>query len=166
MDGFAAAVETLLGHEGGYVSAQVAEARGDSETNWGISKRSYPNLDIKNLTRVQAIAIYRRDFWDALHCGDMPASIGRMVFDMAVNAGQGTAAKALQTAIGGLKADGHIGPMTLAALARANPRAVVDEFCARRMVAYGDTPQQEWNANKLGWARRLMAEHRIALSEA
>src|SRR5207248_918577 len=34
------------------------------ETNFGISKRKYPTLDIKNLTDLGAVAIYRRDYWD------------------------------------------------------------------------------------------------------
>ena len=33
------------------------------ETNMGISRRSYPHEDIKNLTREQAIQIYYYDYW-------------------------------------------------------------------------------------------------------
>ena len=39
--------EELIGHEGGYVNDP--DDRG-GETKYGISKLSYPSLDIKNLT--------------------------------------------------------------------------------------------------------------------
>ena len=43
------------------------------ETKFGISKRAHPDLDIANLTRDQAGAVYRRDYWDRLRCFDLPA---------------------------------------------------------------------------------------------
>src|SRR5688572_24264776 len=51
-------------NEGGYVSPERAKEIGDTggETKYGISKKSYPSVDIKNLTLDQAIAIYKRDF--------------------------------------------------------------------------------------------------------
>ena len=59
---FDAAFERLIGHEGGY-TAGVGDPGG--ETKFGISKRSYPREDIKNLTLEQAKVIYRKDFWGA-----------------------------------------------------------------------------------------------------
>ncbi len=53
----------LLGNEGGYVNDPRDPG---GETNWGISKRSYPTVDIKNLTRTQAEDIYMHDFWEPL----------------------------------------------------------------------------------------------------
>ena len=46
--------------EGGYVNDPIDKG---GETKYGISKRSYPNLDIKNLTKEQAREIYYKDFW-------------------------------------------------------------------------------------------------------
>ena len=66
------------------------------ETNWGISKRSYPQLDIKALTRDDARAIYRRDFWAAV--GNAHPAISFQVFDFSVNSGIGTALRKLQQA--------------------------------------------------------------------
>ena len=56
---FDKAFDRLMGHEGGYTPG-----KGDpgGETKWGISKRSYPHLDIQSLTRDDAKVIYRRDF--------------------------------------------------------------------------------------------------------
>lgn len=61
----------------------------------GISKRSYPNVDIKNLTRVQAINIYRRDFWHRIHGDGMFGSVAYQSMDFAVNSGMMTAIRCL-----------------------------------------------------------------------
>ena len=53
-------ISFVLEEEGGYVN-NPNDAGG--ETKFGISKRSYPNVDIKNLTKEQAIEIYRKDYW-------------------------------------------------------------------------------------------------------
>ncbi len=44
-------------HEGGYTNDPRDPG---GETNWGISKRAYPNLDIKNLAMEEAKRIYKR----------------------------------------------------------------------------------------------------------
>ncbi len=79
--------EDSIGHillsEGGYVN-DPNDAGG--ETNFGISKRAYPNIDIKALTREKAIEIYKRDYWEKLP-KSVPNELMFTVFDMAVNAG-------------------------------------------------------------------------------
>ena len=60
-DYFTPIVNFILQHEGGYVNDPDDPG---GETNFGISKASYPNLDIKNLKQIDAIEIYRRDYWD------------------------------------------------------------------------------------------------------
>jgi lysozyme family protein len=112
---FKECVDQILHHEGGYVNDPL-DAGG--ETNFGISKRAYPNLDIRNLTVDQAKLIYFNDYWKPIH-GDQIVSneLALQVFDMAVNAGTGAAAKILQ-AIVGAHQDGAIGPLTLKAVDR------------------------------------------------
>ncbi|MBI5843910.1 MAG: hypothetical protein HZB23_04475 [Deltaproteobacteria bacterium] len=48
-----------MAHEGGYVN-DPADPGG--ETRFGISRRAYPNEDIKALTRERAAEIYYRDY--------------------------------------------------------------------------------------------------------
>jgi lysozyme family protein len=87
-DKFALAVEFVLSREGGYVNDPQDPG---GETKCGISKRSYPTLDIANMTKQQAIAIYKRDFWDRCHCDAYDYPLALAVFDTAVNCGVGKA---------------------------------------------------------------------------
>lgn len=57
------------------------------ETKWGISKRSYPEEDIVNLTRDRALEIYANDYWLAAGCDLIPFPYNVAVFDTAVHCG-------------------------------------------------------------------------------
>lgn len=78
------AITFTLGKEGGY-SFNPADPGG--ETKYGISKRSYPRLDIKNLTVQQAKLIYYKDYWGPLGCSELPANKALIVFDQGVLTG-------------------------------------------------------------------------------
>lgn len=106
------------------------------ETKWGISKRAYPHLDIKNLTKQEAIAIYKRDYWVAAECHVIPAQFRLAHFDMAINSGVGAAKKLLQKFLK-VKQDGQIGPITLkAAKDAAKKKLALEDFLAERLVNY------------------------------
>lgn len=89
-------------------------------TNRGISAASYPNEDIRNLTRKRVEFLYKRDFWDKIKGDQLPDKIALHVLDFAVNAGVGTAIRELQRAAG-VSIDGMIGPKTLKAAAKVDP---------------------------------------------
>ena len=59
-DKFELAFKEALYWEGGYVNHPNDPG---SYTKWEISQKSYPNLDIKNLTIERAKQIYFCDFW-------------------------------------------------------------------------------------------------------
>lgn len=84
MTDFEKSVEFVLRWEGGYVNDPDDPG---GETNWGISKRSYPHLEIKNLTREEAIEIYRKDFWEASGCQAQEWPVNLVFFDTAVHLG-------------------------------------------------------------------------------
>lgn len=65
-------------------------------TKYGISARSYPNLDIANLTLDEAKEIYQRDYWQASGADKLPWPLSLTVLDFAVNAGVGAAHQALK----------------------------------------------------------------------
>lgn len=82
---FDKAFTKLIGIEGGY-SNDADDAGG--ETRFGISKRSYPDVDIASLTLDQAKAIYKRDFWDRARLDEFTSQpIAEELFDSLVNIG-------------------------------------------------------------------------------
>ena len=147
---FERSVDFILKHEGGYVNHPRDPG---GETNMGIAKKFYPDLDIKNLTRQQAIGIYRRDYWERVRCHEMPPAIAHMVFDSAVNQGINASARILQRALR-VKDDGVIGPVTLAATRNANQAALLSEMAAVRGNWYAAT--RNVDVFGLGWYRRLI----------
>ena len=83
----------VLNHEGGYVNDPQDPG---GETKFGISKRAYPNVDIKNLTRKQAIKIYYDDYWIKTGVVFLPKKLRQIYFDMTINMGRSRATKILQ----------------------------------------------------------------------
>lgn len=57
---FREAINFTLTWEGGYINNPKDPG---GETKYGISKRHYPHLDIKNLTLQQAKDLYYQDYW-------------------------------------------------------------------------------------------------------
>lgn len=146
---FDEAFEKLIGHEGGYVN----DARDPGgETNWGISKRSYPAVDIKALTLDGAKLIYRRDFWDRCRADQLPAELRFDLFDGAVNSGVVQSVRWLQQSVGAVD-DGVLGPLTLAAVAAMNPAAVAARYNGNRLMFMTDL--KVWPTFSRGWARRI-----------
>jgi lysozyme family protein len=80
---FPTIIEFVLQHEGGYCC--VPNDPG-GETNWGIAKSAHPNLDIKNLTKDQAIAIYAKEYWNP-QWESLGLPLAAAMLDTAVNMG-------------------------------------------------------------------------------
>lgn len=149
---FDKAFEQLIGHEGGYVFDPRDPG---GETKFGISKRSYPTLDVRALTLADAKALYRRDFWERAQCDKMPPELAFDVFDAAVNSGIGQAIRWLQRAVG-VADDGRVGPLTLAALQReADTSAVRARFSGHRLDFM--TRLSTFEVFGKGWSRRIAA---------
>lgn len=146
---FDQAFQIVIGAEGGY-SNDSRDPGG--ETRYGISKRSYPAVDIANLTLDQAKAIYFRDYWTTAGCDKLTDSLAIIVFDSAVNSGPGQAVRWLQAAAG-VPQDGAIGPVTLAAVARMKPEQAAVDSLAARLLFMASLPT--WPTFRLGWTRRL-----------
>ncbi len=82
-------IEKTIALEGGYV---CDPADNGGETKFGISKKAFPNVDIKNLTKEMAVELYREHYWNKLHLDSYTNIQFRWkLFDIAVNQGVGTA---------------------------------------------------------------------------
>ena len=126
---FDKAFDFVIVAEGGYTNDPNDHG---GETRFGISKRAFPFIDIKDLTLEQAGKIYRDHYWDVLPMADLPNPLAFCLFDTAVNCGVGRAIKLLQMACG-VSADGVVGPITIKAAQEPN---VVAKFMDLRREYY------------------------------
>ena len=153
MKDFNEIIEKVLEHEGGYVNDPTDLG---GETKYGITKRFYPDVDIKNLTIEQAKEIYKKDYWDKNKVESLPQNLWHIYFDMCVNMGKRTAVKVLQRAANNrgkdLEVDGGLGPKTIEALNGVE----LDRVRAFRVKYYVDliTAKPEQEKFYLGWFRR------------
>jgi lysozyme family protein len=155
---FLKAFNYLSAHEGGY-SNNAADVGG--ETKYGISKRSYPNLDIKNLTRDQARKIYFCDFWLKGKYDDIiDENIAIKLFDLAVHTGISQANKLIQRALRATGTqvieDGIVGPVTLKAINEVDSTDIIAALKSEaagyyRLIANSNPSQQKFIT---GWLNR------------
>jgi hypothetical protein len=54
---------------------------------FGINQKANPDIDVKNLTKPQAEAIYKTRYWDAIGGDNLPPKTAEIAFDAAVNQG-------------------------------------------------------------------------------
>ena len=148
-------IKKVLEHEGGYVNDPTDLG---GETKYGITKRFYPDVDIKNLTKEKAKEIYKRDYWDKNRVESLPQELWHIFFDMCVNMGRKTAVKILQRSAKNkgrnIDVDGGLGPATISALGGVE----LDRVRAFRVKYYVDliTAKPEQEKFYLGWFRRAL----------
>ena len=148
-DNFPKCLEAILKYEGGYVN-DPHDAGG--ETNMGISKRAFPDVDIKNLTKDLASAIYKKYYWNQVQGDHLPSGLDLVVFDGAVNSGPAQSAKWLQKALG-VKEDGVLGPVTLVALQKADIDSLINKVLDQRLAFL--MKLSGWPRYGKGWERRV-----------
>jgi lysozyme family protein len=151
-DAFEQAFNNVVGLEAGYVNDPHDPG---GETKYGISKRSYPNLDISAITLDQAQAIYHSDFWLKLRCDDLPEVVAETLFAEGVNLGTHEAALILQRSLG-VVADGDIGPVTIAAATKLGPLEILPEFLGH--VVFFKSTLPGWQRFGAGWSARAVKE--------
>jgi lysozyme family protein len=155
MGNFAKAIKFALDNEGEF-SDDPNDAGG--LTKYGISQRSYPDLDIRNLTKEQAIEIYKRDFWEPYK--DFNDRLATKLFDLAVNMGHKRAVQILQRALQCLGAkivdDGILGPVTKSAVDLANEDLLLTAIKSEAAGVYRNLAATNSTQQKFlkGWLRR------------
>ena len=149
-------VDKLLIIEGGYVDDP--RDRG-GETKFGISKRRYPALDIKNLTKEQAVNIFYTDFWTMYGYDRIEDDrLAEKVFSFCVNMGPNQAHVILQIALNQtgcrVVVDGLLGPKTIAAVnGHPNPAWLL---AAYRLEVIKYYLSLEAGRFERGWIRRAV----------
>lgn len=167
MKPFDKAFEELIGLEGGYVNDPTDRG---GETKYGISKRAYPNLNIKGLDLQQAKDIYYRDYWNTKYMRLDNISyypVALELFDTAVNMGVTTASKMLQRALNlmnrneknfkDLVVDGWAGEKTMQAYKKVDNKILLKVLNGLQFMRYVEivtsNPSQERFFN--GWMKRV-----------
>ncbi|MBO7453814.1 MAG: peptidoglycan-binding protein [Alphaproteobacteria bacterium] len=155
---FEKAFAYVIENEGGYVFDKNDPG---GETKFGISKRSYPSLNIKDLTLEDAKKIYYRDFWQKGKFEEIDdEKVATQVFDLSVNLGIRAAVSVLQRALRSVginvQEDGLIGPQTLSAVSNSEPRCLLAAIKSEaagyyRQIAAKNPSQQKFLK---GWLNR------------
>lgn len=157
MSPFDFCVELVMTEEGGLVEHPNDPC---GLTNFGISQRAYPKLDIRALTPDDAKALYKRDYWTPIRGDDLPPALALLMLDCAVNQGTGTAIRLAQEAAD-VRIDGVLGVMTLAAAQQQMP-GILQRFAALRAWRYEINRNEEVFGK--GWFRRLFRVYSAALT--
>ena len=153
---FELALDRTLAHEGGHVSDPEDPG---GETNFGISKRQFPDINLAALTREQASYLYRQFYWRFDHVQSQ--LVANKLFDLSVNLGLPLAIRLCQAALGDLGAplaiDSLLGPKTLTALNAAVPELFLFKLRARAERHYRSLVMANPTLQKFlaGWLTRL-----------
>lgn len=156
------ALRWVLAHEGGFVNHPKDPG---GPTNRGVTQRVYdgyrdrigqPRRSVRAITNDEVGEIYLRQYWKPIRGDDLPAGLDYAVFDFAVNSGVKRAAQELQRVLG-VKVDGTIGEVTLAAARKADVFDLIERLCARRMEFLRGL--RTWPTFGKGWSRRVMGQH-------
>ena len=157
-------LELVLKHEGGFVNHPKDPG---GATNRGVTQKVYdayrktrarPIQSVKFISEDETKAIYKFQYWDRVQGDFLPRGLDYAVFDFAVNSGVGRASKYLQACVG-VKQDGVIGAMTIAAIGK--PANVINALCDRRMSFLRNL--DTFLTFGRGWTRRVVDVRKHAL---
>lgn len=146
--------------EGGYVNDPDDPG---GETNFGITKRSYPQLDIKTLQIDKAVDIYYNDFWLKYKLNTVESSIiSAQLLLMFVNLSPVSAATCVQKAINkinnSIAEDGVFGSKTIQMVNKLPECHIVDHLRLELVKFYLSrvSINRKQLKNLEGWIRRAM----------
>jgi len=166
---FSDALAILLKEEGGFVNDRHDPG---GMTNLGVTRKTWEDFtgkpateaDMRALTPAKVEPLYRARYWDKIAGDKLGDALGLMVFDFAVNAGPGRAAKLLQRLVGAAD-DGQIGRGTLQAVQAYSMRkgidTLIEAYADARRDYYQSLPTF-WRFGK-GWLARVKRVETAAL---
>ena len=159
----------LLAHEGGYTSHPDDPG---GPTNFGITIADYRRYakadataaDVRAMPVDAAKAIYRKRYWDAQRCDELPAGVDYAVFDYGVNSGIGRSGKVLRRMLHLPDASSAVTDDVVAAARAADARALVTAICDERLRFLKSL--KTWAVFGKGWGRRVAEVKAVALEMA
>ena len=162
-----AALARLLQHEGGYTNHPDDPG---GPTNFGITIADYRRYaqpdataaDVRAMPVDVAKTIYRKRYWDAQRCDDLPAGIDYAVFDYGVNSGIGRSGKVLRRVLGMPDEAGTVTDAVVAAARAADAAAVITAICNERLRFLKSL--KTWDVFGKGWGRRVAEVEAAALA--
>jgi lysozyme family protein len=174
---FSLAFQLMIANEGGYVNdpddpggetykgiARKMYSKWDGWTTVDMLKRQpgFPsNLDKDAELQQDVLNFYRTVFWDPLKGDQMNnQEVANSIFDFAVNAGLSTSASLAQMVIGA-KADGVIGPQSIASLNAFDPEHFLAAFTVAKIARYVNIVKKRPTSRKYfyGWVCRALGEN-------
>lgn len=150
----------IIDIEGGYVKDPDDPG---GETKYGISKATYPDVDIKNLTIAQAYDIYNRDFWGRYNLSviyNQPIA-NKLLFAL-INLNPKDAITAIQKAVNAcdirLNVDGALGIETLRAINLCGRSQLLEYARLEYVRLYYSRVVENRKREKylLGWIKRAL----------
>lgn len=168
-DNFEKSLAAVLKWEGGNDDDPVDRG---GRTSRGITQREYNawrmehgqvGRDVWTATDAEIKQIYHDEYWMP-ESENMALGVDYLFFDLKVTSGPNRAAVTLQRALG-VNDDGRIGPITRAALAAADPRQLVKNFCEVKRQFYRAIVDSRPNQIRFlkGWLNRANDSEKIAL---
>lgn len=108
--------------------------------------------DLRNVSDQDVHDLYKQLYWDKIRGDELPTGVNYACFDAAVNMGVGRAAKLIQEAAG-VTADGVLGPASLSAIQKANPKELIEKFSTLKENFYKSLTT--FPTFGKGWLRRV-----------
>lgn len=163
---FLPAFDRMLANEGGF---KLTDIKGDKggQTYSGIARTRWPNwqgwsfVDRGEVPPTSLVReFYRVNFWDKVRGDDLEhQGTAESLFDFAVNAGASTAIKLAQI-VGGVAADGQVGPKTLTAINSMDDDEFVTKYALAKVARYHAIVTKDRTQIRflLGWISRTLKE--------
>jgi lysozyme family protein len=164
--------DMVLAHEGGFTSDSrdkgnsLPDGRagstmlGCTQANWEAYVGHQVTWDdMKKLTKEDVKPLYKKNYWDAVKGDDLPSGVDYAAFDFAINAGPSASRKMIQLALG-VTADGAFGPMTMAAIQKADAKELMQKFSDAKTTFYKGLGN--FNVYGKGWLQRVADVQTVA----
>jgi lysozyme family protein len=161
-DSFNYSLDFIFDAEGGYSN----DVGAGGHTKYGITEETAKRhgLNVFNITREQAEAIYKKDYWDKNQLGRIKdKDIALTILDLSINGGNSAGAINAQRAINNLygkkvvSENGKIDNKTIELINNSDPSSFLNEYSKLQKQHYVEVVKKNPNKKKYyqGWINRI-----------